>query len=131
MVDEVNTYELDKRTTELAVDLLAKKYLSTTYAALTIVFTIIFLIISLANTYVNWSNVLNVSQELNETIRSVFFILSFFFCLNFIVSIINIFLTAMKDWDLRVDDTLRTMDKHPDYVEEEDIENEEESDAEE
>ena len=69
MVDEVNTYELDKRATELAVDLLAKKYLSTTYAALTIVFTIIFLIISLANTYVNWSNVLNVSQELNETIR--------------------------------------------------------------
>ena len=43
----------------------------------------------------------------------------------------NTFLTAMKDWDLRVDDTLRTMDKHPDYVEEEDIENEEESDAEE
>ena len=77
-------------------DLLAKKYLSTTYAALTIVFTIIFLIISLANTYVNWSNVLNVSQELNETIRSVFFILSFFFCLNFIVSIINVFFTAMQ-----------------------------------
>lgn len=43
----------------------------------------------------------------------------------------NAFLNAMKDWDLRVDDTLRTMDKHPDYVEEEDIENEEESDAEE
>lgn len=43
----------------------------------------------------------------------------------------NVFLNAMKDWDLRVDDTLRTMDKHPDYVEEEDIENEEESDAEE
>lgn len=37
----------------------------------------------------------------------------------------------MKDWDLRVDDTLRTMNKRPDYVEEEDIENEEESDAEE
>lgn len=43
----------------------------------------------------------------------------------------NTFLTAMKDWDLRVDDTLRTMDKRLDYVEEEDIENEEESDAEE
>lgn len=43
----------------------------------------------------------------------------------------NAFLNAMKDWDLRVDDTLRTMDKRPDYVEEEDIENEEESDAEE
>lgn len=42
----------------------------------------------------------------------------------------NTFLTAMKDWDLRVDDTLRTMDKRLDYVEE-DIENEEESDAEE
>lgn len=41
------------------------------------------------------------------------------------------FLTAMKDWDLRVDDTLRTMEKYPEYVEEEDIENEEESDAEE
>ena len=41
------------------------------------------------------------------------------------------FLNAMKDWDLRVDDTLRTMEKHPEYVEEEDIENEEESDAEE
>lgn len=40
------------------------------------------------------------------------------------------FLTAMKDWDLGVDDTLRTMEKHPEYVEE-DIENEEESDAEE
>ena len=40
------------------------------------------------------------------------------------------FLTAMKDWDLRVDDTLRIMEKHPEYVEE-DIENEEESDAEE
>ena len=43
----------------------------------------------------------------------------------------NTFLTVMKDWDLRVDDTLRTMNKHTDYVEEEDIENEEESDAEE
>lgn len=43
----------------------------------------------------------------------------------------NAFLNAMKDWDLRVDDTLRTMNKRPDYVEEEDIENKEESDAEE
>ena len=107
MVDEVNTYELDKRATELAVDLLAKKYLSTTYAALTIVFTIIFLIISLANTYVNWSNVLNVSQELNETIRSVFFILSFFFCLNFIVSIINVFFTARGSGDRYIDSLMR------------------------
>ena len=41
------------------------------------------------------------------------------------------FLTAMRDWGLRVDDTLRTMEKHPEYVEEEDIENEEESDVEE
>lgn len=38
------------------------------------------------------------------------------------------FLDAMKDWDLRVDDILRSDDK---YTDEEDIENEEESDAEE
>ena len=29
------------------------------------------------------------------------------------------FLNPMKNWDLRVDDTLRTMNKSPDYVEEE------------
>ncbi len=40
----------------------------------------------------------------------------------------EIFLNAMKDWDLRVDDSLRTDNN---YVDEEDIENEEESDAEE
>lgn len=38
------------------------------------------------------------------------------------------FLNTMKDWDLRVDDSLRTDGS---YTDEEDIENEEESDAEE
>mgnify|MGYP007000689714 CR=1 FL=1 len=39
------------------------------------------------------------------------------------------FLNAMRDWNLRVDDSLRDMGKYID-TDEEDIENEEESDAE-
>lgn len=73
---------------------LAKKYVSTTYAILTLIFLPIMLIVLFITPFVNWASLLNISEQSAIGIASVVSILITYFCLNFILSTINIVLQA-------------------------------------
>lgn len=66
---------------------LAQQYVSTTYAIIGSLMTVVLVIILIVNHFLNWSNILNVSQEYQNTLNLVFAILSTFFCMNMIVNI--------------------------------------------
>lgn len=75
---------------------LAREYLSTTYAALLILFTCIFLIISAANHYINWSGILHIDKQYNTELQTVFGLLACFFCLNIVGNVFTTMLTAAQ-----------------------------------
>lgn len=69
-----------------------QKYVSTTYAMLILIFIPFLLVFLVANAFVNWNIVMNVSTE--ENLNLIFAILVSYFALNFILSTINIVLSA-------------------------------------
>lgn len=73
---------------------LAKEYVSTTYAVLFLLFSVIFLLSIIVNQYLNWSNILNVDSAYNEELHLVFGILACFFCMNIVASVFTTMLTA-------------------------------------
>ena len=76
--------------------MLARKYVSTTYAVLALLFATLMIITSIINNYVNWSSILNVSPELNVELRAVFQILIVFFCINIVAEVFSTMLTASQ-----------------------------------
>lgn len=74
--------------------LLARKYLSTTYVSIGMLFCLIMLLASLCNYYINWSVVLGVSLELNQELQTVFQILIIFFCISMVCDVFLTMLTA-------------------------------------
>ena len=75
---------------------LARKYVSTTYAVLAIIFTTLMILISFVNSFINWSSILNVDPNLNVELRVVFQILIIFFCINIIAEVFSIMLIASQ-----------------------------------
>lgn len=75
---------------------LARKYVSTTYAVLAMIFTALMIFTSIANNYINWSSILNVDQSLNAELRAVFQILIIFFCINIVAEVFSTMLTASQ-----------------------------------
>lgn len=75
---------------------LARKYLSTTYAVLALLFTTLMIVASIANNYINWSAILNVDQGLNIELRVVSQILIVFFCINIVAEVFSTMLTAKQ-----------------------------------
>lgn len=75
---------------------LARKYVSTTYAVLAMIFTLLMIITSIANKFINWSSILNVDQALNIELRAVFQILIIFFCINIVAEVFSTMLTASQ-----------------------------------
>ena len=73
---------------------LAKKYVSTTYALLFLLFTSILLITLVINSFVNWSNILNIDEIYNEELRVVFGILACFFCTDIVSGVFSKMLIA-------------------------------------
>lgn len=73
---------------------MAKCYVSTTYAILSILFSFVFLIVFVVNRYLNWSSILNIDVSYNEELQIVFAILACFFCINIVASIFTTMLTA-------------------------------------
>ncbi len=74
--------------------LMAKKYVSTTYAILTIIFLPIMIVVLIATPFIDWASLLHLSDESAQGIASVVGILITYFCLNFVLSTINIVLQA-------------------------------------
>lgn len=73
---------------------MAKKYVSTTYAILSLIFIPIMLLLLIISPLLNWGSILNLPPESAEGIAVVVAIIVAYFCLNFILSTINIVLQA-------------------------------------
>ena len=73
---------------------LGKKYVSTTYALLCLIFIPLMLIVLFIAPFVNWYSVLNVSESVGNSLLASICILVVYFCLNFILSTINMVLQA-------------------------------------
>ena len=75
---------------------LARKYVSTTYAVLALIFATLMIVTSIANNHINWSGILNVDQGLNIELRTVFQIQIIFFCINIVAEVFSTMLTASQ-----------------------------------
>ena len=73
---------------------LAKEYVSTTYAVLFLLFSVILLITLVVNNYLDWSRILNIAPVYKDELSLVFGLLACFFCLNIVASVFTTMLTA-------------------------------------
>ena len=74
----------------------AKKYISTTYATLTIISATIFVIAAVINPLIKWEKLLNIPENVNLDINNLISIIFSLFCLQFIFQLINIVLLASQ-----------------------------------
>lgn len=74
----------------------SRAYVSTTYAALSIVSVLIFLVFLFANNYLDWSRILNIQLERNY-LNSIALVVTGVFCIQFVVQLINTVLTASHE----------------------------------
>jgi O-antigen/teichoic acid export membrane protein len=75
-------------------DNLAQIYVSTTYAILTLIFTIFWVIFLVANHFLNWARILNVSESMQSEISTLAIIVFSYFCLQFVLRIITTLIVA-------------------------------------
>jgi O-antigen/teichoic acid export membrane protein len=75
-------------------DYLVKVYVSTTYALLAIIFLFVWIIFLIANNYLNWSSILNVSESMRHDVSTVAVIVFTYFCLSFVFRVITTILLA-------------------------------------
>lgn len=73
---------------------LARTYISTSYAIMTIIIGIVFLIFAFVFPYINWSYILNTPPEMSQEINQLIFVVFSFFCLQFIIKLISMILKA-------------------------------------
>ena len=71
----------------------AKEYVSTTYAILFLLFSIILFVTLIANSFLDWNSILNLKSN-NDELQKVFGLLACFFCLNIVASVFTTMLTA-------------------------------------
>lgn len=71
---------------------LAKTYISTSYALLFCIFFILWIIALVVTPYIDWAEVLNVSNTNKQAISQAFLIVFTYFCLSYVLKIINIVL---------------------------------------
>lgn len=74
--------------------LLAKQYVSTTYAILILLFSFILSLSLICNHFINWCYILNINSCSNEELQAVFGLLACFFCIHIVGSIFTTMLTA-------------------------------------
>ena len=78
-------------------DELAQIYVSTTYAVLTIIFGVLWLIFLVCNRFLNWPEILNVSANMGAEISLLAIIVFTYFCLQFVLKIISTIITADQE----------------------------------
>ena len=74
--------------------LLARKYVSTTYFAISAVVICALLALFIANQYIDWSHILKVNASYSEELHKVFVIVCGFFCCNLVFNIFTSLLAA-------------------------------------
>jgi O-antigen/teichoic acid export membrane protein len=75
-------------------DSLAQIYVSTTYAILTIIFSILWIIFLLINNFLNWATILKIPGEMRSEISVLAIIVFTYFCMQFVLRIIATIITA-------------------------------------
>lgn len=73
---------------------LARKYVSTTYAVLFIIFSLILIIALFVDYFINWSEILKIDIAYNEELKLVFGILACFFCVQIVAGVFTTMLVA-------------------------------------
>lgn len=74
-------------------DLLARVYISTTYAIIALIAVGLFVIFFSINQFLDWGKILNTSSDLKE-IESLVFIVFSVFCFQFVIKLINVIFIA-------------------------------------
>src|SRR5665647_284018 len=75
-------------------DSLAQIYVSTTYAILAIIFAIVWIIFLIVNHFLNWSHILNISENMQSEISILAVIVFTYFCLQFVLRVITTLIIA-------------------------------------
>ncbi|HEY5369707.1 MAG TPA: oligosaccharide flippase family protein [Hanamia sp.] len=75
-------------------DNLAQIYVSTTYAILAIIFFIVWIFFLIANHFLNWAHILNISENMQSEISILAVIVFTYFCLQFVLRIITTLILA-------------------------------------
>lgn len=75
-------------------DSLAQIYVSTTFGILAIIFSVIWLVFFIANNYLNWSKILNISADMQSEISILAVIVFTYFCMQFVLRVITTLLMA-------------------------------------
>jgi len=86
----------------------SKIYVSTTYFLLTIICLVFFLGFTIANQFINWTKLLNVSGVAEQYLKQVASIIMICFCIQFVAQLINIVLTACHNLKVVSVNTLLT-----------------------
>jgi len=73
---------------------MAKTYISTSYALLTLIIGLVYVCFVIIFPYLNWTYILNTPPEMNEEITKLMFIVFSFFSLQFIIKHISMILRA-------------------------------------
>jgi len=75
-------------------DTIVQVYVSTTYALLSIIFISIWLLFIFCNNYINWSRIINVSDNMQSEVSILTTIVFTYFCISFVLKIITTILFA-------------------------------------
>ncbi len=75
-------------------DFLAQIYVSTSYAILAIIFLIVWIIFIVVNQFVDWTIILNVSENMRSEVSVLAVIIFTYFCLQFVLKIITTLILA-------------------------------------
>jgi len=73
-----------------------RTYVSTGYAVLTIIAIFIFTTFIIVSSFFNWNNILNIADKINYNILPVLIVVVGFFCIQFVVQLIDAVLSATQ-----------------------------------
>ena len=94
-------------------NILARKYVSTTYALLALVFSFILLLLIGINQLINWSSLLHVSASLQQELHFVFLVICMFFSIRAVASVFIFML--MADQSQHMQQLYRPQDRLPHF----------------
>lgn len=72
----------------------AKTYVSTTYISLAVIFFVLWIIFIFLNRFLNWSSILNISENISLEVQLLVFIVFSYFCMQFVLKTVNMVLIA-------------------------------------
>lgn len=73
---------------------LTRKYVSTTYFTMILIFGIVLIVFECVNPFINWASVLNISQDQNQLLSAVVSIILIGVCTSFAANVAGIMLSA-------------------------------------